>query len=68
MKYNVKWIINGNITIHSKSKEKAEDQSKVTNVKKKKNKTVIKGVGPDGKKIKLKTKHKKKSTKLTANL
>ena len=30
MKYNVKWIINGNITIHSKSKEKAEEEIKKT--------------------------------------
>ena len=30
MKYNVKWIINGNITIDSESKEKAEDEIKKT--------------------------------------
>ena len=29
MKYNVKWIINGNITIDSESKEKAEEKIKV---------------------------------------
>ena len=28
MQYNVKWIINGNITINANSKEKAEDNIK----------------------------------------
>ena len=28
MKYNVKWIINGNITINANSKKKAEDNIK----------------------------------------
>ena len=28
MKYNVKWIINGNITINANSKENAEDNIK----------------------------------------
>ena len=30
MQYNVKWIINGNITIDSDSKEKAEEKIKKT--------------------------------------
>lgn len=30
MKYNVKWIINGSITIDSVSKEKAEEEIKKT--------------------------------------
>ncbi len=30
MQYNVKWIINGNITIDSESKEKAEEKIKKT--------------------------------------
>ena len=30
MKYNVKWIINGNIIIDSQSKEKAEEEIKKT--------------------------------------
>ena len=30
MQYNVKWIINGNITIDSNSKEKAEEKIKKT--------------------------------------
>ena len=28
MKYNVNWLINGNITINSESKEKAEEKIK----------------------------------------
>ena len=28
MQYNVKWIINGNVTINANSKEKAEDNIK----------------------------------------
>ena len=30
MQYNVKWIINGNITIDADSKEKAEEKIKTT--------------------------------------
>ena len=30
MQYNVKWIINGNITIAADSKEQAEEKSKKT--------------------------------------
>ena len=46
--------------------EVAQDQSKVTSVKKKKKGVVIKGVGPDGNKTKFKSKHKNGETKLTA--
>ena len=46
MKYNVKWIINGNITIDSESKEKAEIEIKtILESIIKKNKNAFEAIG-----------------------